>query len=206
MRVAVSEMLHLRWVNDVIRARAPAGPFEPALRVASQLPAPTGGTAVVAESPADPQTIDRFIDLERPSITVDGLYSRILATLQNEEQRQSIRAIMAEGEDHYRTFRFIREWLGRHQPGTYLRPNLTRAPAGHPLQQELQAKYVALLTRLRQGYSQSRLAGAPDVNASRDAMLGVAGIEGAAQQVVDAGFLVVFDPPAAPFAPVDPPV
>ena len=205
MCIAVSEMLHLRWVNDVLRARAPVGPFEPALRVASQLPAAAGGSVVATESPADPQTIDRFIDLERPSISVDGLYSRILATLQNGEQRQAIRAIMAEGEDHYRTFRFIREWLGQHQPAAYLRPNLTRPPAANPLHQQLQAQYVALLGRLRQGYSRTRLAGAPDVNASRDAMLGATGIEGAAQQVVNAGFLVVFDPPAAPFAPIDPP-
>ena len=48
--------------------------------------------------------------------------------------------------------------------------------------------------------------GASDINAARNAMLGTEGLEGAAQAVADAGFLVAFDDISDPkFAPVDHP-
>src|SRR6202022_436368 len=38
MRIAIGEMRHIRAVNDVIRGLSDPGTFDPALRVASQLP------------------------------------------------------------------------------------------------------------------------------------------------------------------------
>src|SRR5262249_24387965 len=123
MRITYNEMRHLRAVNDVLRALDSAAPFVPALRVASEVPGSQPGTLrPVMPRPAIAQALQDFIDLERPSVSVDGLYSRILASLVqfgSDEMQQTIRSIMAEGEDHFETFEFIREWLARHSPADY---------------------------------------------------------------------------------------
>lgn len=208
IRVAASEMRHLRAVNDVLLALTGSVSFTPALRVASKVPGAEPGTfRDVAARPATPQVIQDFIELERPSVSVDGLYARILATLERDgtdEMEQTIRSVMAEGENHFQTFEFIQEWLRLHNPNDYLRaPNLTAPPPGNALHANLQQKYVALLERLNAGYALGIPAGAPDINAARNAMLGNLGIEGAAGAVAAAGFLVVFDQINDPrFAPL----
>jgi hypothetical protein len=114
---------------------------------------------------------------------VDGLYIRILATLERDgtdEQQQSIRTVMAEGGDHFSTFEAIREWLNRHQPAEYLRSTaLAPPPSTEPTHRTLQTKYLALLQGLFRGYQLGGASGAPDVNSARTAMLGADGIEAA---------------------------
>ncbi|HEY9404976.1 MAG TPA: ferritin-like domain-containing protein [Pyrinomonadaceae bacterium] len=216
IRVAASEMRHLRAVNDVLLtlARAdnvPTADFIPALRVAARIPDSQPGTfRDVLARPATPQAIQDFIELERPSVSVDGLYSRILATLedeQNNEMSQTIRSIMAEGENHFETFEFIQEWLGQHSPNQYLLAlDLAPPPADNPLHATLQQRYRALLERLFAGYKLGIPAGAVNINAARQAMLGNGGLEGAAAAVAAAGFLVVFDRVNDPrFEPVNNP-
>lgn len=208
IRVAASEMRHLRAVNDVVLALTGSVGFTPALRVAAQIPGAIPGTFRDVEArAATPQVIQDFIELERPSVSVDGLYARILATLERDgtnDMEQTIRSVMAEGENHFQTFGFIQEWLGAHSPNDYLRaPNLTAPPAGNALHANLQQKYVALLERLNAGYTLGIPAGASDINAARNSMLGNLGIEGAAEAVAAAGFLVVFDQINDPrFAPL----
>jgi hypothetical protein len=141
---------------------------------------------------------------------VDGLYSRILATLEDlgtDEMEQTIRSVMADGESHFETFSFIQEWLRPHDPSLYLRKvNLTKPPAGNALHAKLQQQYRSVLERLFTGYSLGIPAGAPDINGARDAMLGTTGLDGAAEAVASAGFLVVFEPIADPrFQPVSHP-
>jgi hypothetical protein len=152
----------------------------------------------VEARPATPEAIQAFIDIEKPSVSVDGLYSRVLATLEDlgtNEMSQTIRSVMADGESHFETFSFIQEWLSPHDPAVYLRsPTLTKPPAGNALNAALQQAYRNLLERLFQGYSLGIPAGAPDINAARDSMLGPTGLDGAAEAVASAGFLVVFDP------------
>ena len=208
MRIAYGEMRHVRAVNDVLRALDENVVFVPALRVASEVPGPTKGTFLpVVPRPATPEAIQAFINIEQPSDSVDGLYARILATLEDlgtEETMQTIRSVMADGESHFETFKFVQEWLGRHDPADYLRaPNLVAPPAGNALHQSLQQKYRALLEQLFSGYSIGIPAGAPSINDARDAMLGPTGIDGAAEAVAAAGFLVVFDSINDPrFAPI----
>jgi Ferritin-like len=210
IRIAASEMRHLRAVNDVLHALT-VGQFTPALRVAARVPAAVpGGFRDIEPRAATPQAIQDFIDLERPSVSVDGLYSRILATLERDgsaEMRQTIRSIMAEGENHFESFSFIQEWLNRHSPNDYLRKsNLTTPPSGNARHVTLQQRYRDLLERLFSGYTLGIPAGAGDINTARNAMLGSAGIAGAAMAVADAGFLVAFDRIADPrFAPIDHP-
>jgi hypothetical protein len=210
MRVTYGEMRHVRAVNDVLRALDPAA-FVPALGVASQVPAQKPGTfRPVVPSAATPEAIQAFIDIESPSVSVDGLYSRILATLEDlgsDETQQTVRSIMADGESHFETFSFIQEWLDKHSPADYLtNPNAVIAPANNTLHQKLQQEYLALLEGLFNGYTLGIPAGASDINAARNAMLGPAGLDGAAEALAAAGFLVAFDRITdVRFAPVDHP-
>jgi hypothetical protein len=212
LRVAIGEMRHVRAVNDVLAALSPPGTFSPGLAVAAQLPGATAGSLQpVRLRPATQAVIDDFIGLEAPSQSVDGLYSRILATLQltpaTEEQQQTIRTVMAEGEDHWDTFLAVKEWLGRHSEADYLRAaNLQPPPASNPAHQDLQQRYLALLERLHTGYQKGIPSGAADINAARGLMLGPIGLQGALDAVAAAPFLVVFDPIADPrFAAIQPP-
>jgi hypothetical protein len=204
LRIAFGEMRHLRAVNDVLRALG-GGPFRPALNVARTIP---GVADPVAPRPATLSTIDRFIAIERPSAAVDGLYARILATLEisgSDDQEQSVRSIMSEGTDHLRTFLFVREWLGRNQVGSVLRPNLRRRNAANvePEHAALQAGYLAILNDLHAGYAAGLPAGAARMNAARAAMT-APGLDGLARACAAAGLLVEFDPIAdARFAPVN---
>jgi hypothetical protein len=199
MRIAYGEMRHVRAANDVLRALDSDKAFVPALRVASEVPGiPAGTFRPVAPRPATPETIQAFVDIEGPSASVDGLYARILATLEDlgtDEMRQTIRSVMADGESHFETFGFVQEWLGRHQPADYLRKlNLTVPPARNARHRRLQEEYRALLLQLFQGYTLGIPSGAPDINAARDAMLGNGGLNGAAEAVAEGNFLVALDP------------
>jgi hypothetical protein len=211
LRISIGEMRHLRIVNDVLASMRITTPFVPALRVAASVPgAQPGAFRQTQPRPARPDVIEEFIALEQPSRSVDGLYARILATLEQsgtDEQEQTIRSIMSEGEEHFETFKFIQEWLGAHNPNDYLRsPNLAPPPAGNPLHQTLQQRYRTLLQQLFDGYQQGLPAGAASINAARNLMLGAGGIKGAAEAVAQAGFLVVFDAVNDPrFAPIDHP-
>jgi hypothetical protein len=214
MRVTLSEMRHLRAVNDVLASLLGRPAFKPALQVATRTPGGAPGTTKpVTPRALTPAALDDFIAIEAPSISVDGLYARILATLQqrdNPVDAQTIRTVMAEGEDHYRTFRFIKEWLAPHPPASYLRSlNPIRPPAALAEHKLLQQRYLKVLTLLHDGYEQGLPAGASSLNAARDGMLGAQGLDGAAEAIATQNFLVVFDPitPIADprLSPIDPP-
>jgi Ferritin-like len=211
-RVAIGEMRHVRAVNDALAALSAPGQFVPALAVAAQVPGATPGSLrPVQLRPATTEVIDSFIALEAPSQSVDGLYGRILATLETmpgtEPVQETVRTVMAEGEDHWETFLAIKEWLGRHPAADTLRAvDLQPPPAGNAAHQTLQQRYLTLLERLHSGYRQRLPQGASDINTARAAMLGVDGIQGALDAVAAGPFLVVFDPIEDPrFAPIQSP-
>jgi ferritin-like protein len=212
LRVAIGEMRHLRAVNDVIAALSPPGSFKPALAVATQVPDFTAGTFRPVQLRAATQAaLDDFIAIEAPSQSVDGLYGRVLVTLQQmpgtADQQQAIRTVMAEGSDHWETFLFIKEWLGRHPEATYLRAaNLQPPPPGNAAHQAMQQRYVSLLNTLYDGYQKGLPQGATEINDARSAMIGAGGMQGAMEAVASAEFLAVFDPIADPrFAAIPPP-
>jgi hypothetical protein len=218
MRIAIGEMRHTRAVNDVIRGLSDPGAFEPALRVASKLPQQNPGPfRPVKARAATRAVITDFIEIEAQSTGVDGLYNNILATLQfppadvaslvTDEWKQAIRSIIAEGADHFETFRNIQEWLRTHNEPDYLRSQSPpMPPAGNPENAALQAAYVAVLNNLHIGYKKGRFLGSNEINTARSAMVGANGLVARAEAVARRNFLVVFAAPADPrFAPIDPP-
>ena len=208
-RIAIGEMRHVRAVNDLIAGLSPPGAFEPALAVAAEIPlGGPGEYRPLQFRAAEPTTIADFIEIEAPSMSVDGLYARIYATLVagagTEEQVQAVRTLISEGGDHFQTFLFVQEWLGRHTPpSTYLVAGGPADPAGSPQHQALQQRFAGVLAALYNGYKVGIPAGAGTINAARASMLGQTGIEGALDAVAAAGLLVKFDPIADPrFAPI----
>jgi hypothetical protein len=186
-------------VNDVLRLMHGDGRFEPALRIAAKLPSDVAGKwRPLMIRPADRDAINWFIDVERPSVSVDGLYSRILATLNQhgtEEQQHAISSVMAEGEDHFETFEFIREWLKPHEEREYLRGTQMQIPGkDNPSHGELQKAYRELLDDLYLGYARGFPEGAATVNSARNLMVLPAGLRKHAAEIAARGFLVAFDP------------
>nr|WP_284507445.1 ferritin-like domain-containing protein [Caballeronia sp. ATUFL_F1_KS39] len=211
MRIAIGEMQHLRAVNDVLASmsRRAQIAFDPALQVARVLPG-QGGRPWTARA-ATPEAIVSFLALEAPSQSVDGLYARILKTLEangTHDEQQTIAAVIAEGEDHFETFEFIQEWLGRHPIADYLiRTDLAAPPAHNAAHATLQTLYVQTLTHLYNGYTLGLPGGAVDINQARMTMIAqTGGLQPAMQAVADAGFLVAFDVIGDKrFAPLDAP-
>jgi hypothetical protein len=212
-RITFGEMRHLRAVNDVIRGLHRTTRFIPALRVASHLP-PIGGKLPRAVRPdrLTREVLQTFIDIEQPSVSVDGLYARILATLPALGPRahlhERIRSIMADGADHFRTFRFIQEWLAPHEPAQYLRtlnpgPPTKADGAAFQIYSKIGTTYLTMLRALRDAYAVGLPAGAPEINAARVGMLEE--LEPLCLRLVAAGFLVRFETTDPDFASIDPP-
>jgi hypothetical protein len=210
LRITYGEMRHVRAVNDVLRSLDPAG-YEPALCVASQVPNPTiKQFRNVEPHVADQNTIDAFIEIERPSDGVDGLYASILVTLEDmatEEIVQIIRSVIADGETHFETFSYVKEWLHRHPESDYLiNQNATIAPAGNSSHQKLQTQYLNLLEQLYRGYTLGIPSGAANINTARNEMIGPTGLDHAAAILAGEGFLVSFNAISDKrFQPVNPP-
>jgi Ferritin-like len=213
LRVAASEMRHLRAVNGLLfsehEVAGGAGPFAPALGVATVVPEPGGAPG----RPVDfrrltPDVLAYFVQVEAPSKTVDALYGRILATYVRDgqdTQAAAVTQVMAEGADHYATFRTVQEWLARHAGTPYLLA-LRTPVAGEAALATLQQRYEQVLGLLHDGYRVGIPAGAASIAAARTAMLGPGGVEGACADLATAGVLPVFAVPAdARFAAVAPP-
>ena len=198
MRIAISEMRHLRITNDILRAfneRLHAGAsFRPALQIADAFPASGGTAEPVVERRLTPDVLDEFIAIEKPSDSIDGLYARIVVTLENlgfRDLGQALRSVMADGFDHFETFLDVKEWLSHHQPADYLL-NLRQPDPNDPRHRHLQELFLQLMQTLRRGYAAGLPAGADDIARARDLMLGN-GIMSASEALRTAGSLVIFD-------------
>jgi rubrerythrin len=199
MRIAISEMRHLRIVNDVLREINtqfhPGTEFRAALQLASDFPASVEHPQPVAERRLTPAVLEEFIDVEKPSDTLDGLYARIFVTLSNlsfPNLAQMIRSVMADGLDHYETFLDLREWLSGHSPNDYLLSVREPTPddSSH---RRLQDLLLLVLQTLRQGYVLGLPRGGDDIAHARDLMLGN-GLLAACEELRAKGLMVVFDP------------
>jgi rubrerythrin len=199
MRVAISEMRHLRIVNDVLRelnARLHSGvAFRPALQIAADFPSSIEHPRPVAEKRLTPEVLQEFIDVEKPSDSLDGLYANIFVTLGNfsfPNLAQMIRSVMADGLDHYDTFLDVQEWLSHHGPNDYLL-NLRLPAPDDAVHKRLQELLLQVLQTLRRGYAAGLPRGADDIARARDLMLGN-GLLTACEDLRAKGLLVVFEP------------
>jgi hypothetical protein len=143
LMVAVSEMTHLRWVNQMLwlldrHGVRPGGwHYTPIVTWATKIKVADDRPTTLA--PLTPETLDGFIQLERPMGYLTGVYEKCVATLKDEtlypHQIFDIALrIDGEGTEHFRNFLNVKRILSKYPKGKdggypYLRPVvLSRTP------------------------------------------------------------------------------
>ncbi|MFL6452132.1 MAG: ferritin-like domain-containing protein [Bryobacteraceae bacterium] len=163
LAVAVSEMRHLRWVNEILWKLSHEGlikePFVPEFGVAERVPlsGKPGDERDRQLRPLDRKTLEDFISVEEPSGGVDGQYARVLSTLKLPRFGEELglypiaSRIIAEGMQHYTRFRSMRLVLKGYEDPTppYLQPIqvASKTDAAQAL-----SLYASILELLRKGY------------------------------------------------------
>ncbi len=140
LEIAVGEMQHLRWANHILWGLFEAGmipgwKYEPVvLRPALVIPgAGRVPTQAAKLESLTPQTLQLFVDIEEASGYIDGRYSRVTATLRQDQYPTNLYQlasnIVQEGEQHFLRFRDVRLTLGSY--GT----DVNDLPYLHPIRQ-----------------------------------------------------------------------
>jgi hypothetical protein len=189
--IAVSEMRHLRWANQLIWSMEHDGMLtkkvEPSLGIAEQIPIAQdpsrppqlpplpgpGKTRPRELRPLAPATLQDFISVEQPSGFLDGQYARVLATLREPKYRATLEQlaarIVADGIEHFSRFREIQVVLRKHKPTDYLRP-VQPAPGDNPEGQAAMKIYNQILDELRAAYLRGDMEDAAHIARARALM------------------------------------
>ncbi|MEY2228255.1 ferritin-like domain-containing protein [Streptomyces sp. BF23-19] len=131
--VAVDEMRHLRWVNEMLATLGRPLRLEPP-RPDTVIQLQTGRRFEL--KPLTPEQLDWFIAVERPSAVtadpqgIDGMYVKLHETIVHRPElfpeadrlAHLIKLIIDEGNDHYHRFTAVKEHLAELSPDDYLRP------------------------------------------------------------------------------------
>ncbi len=181
---AASEMQHLRWANELLwrlyQEKLVPGNYVPVLTAARDIPQPAKKVRRPLEMRRlEPQTLQDFIDIERPSGAIDGAYARVIATLRSDmrypiQMQQLAERIANDGMGHERQFLDMRAVL-RRMPGesSYLR-ELKRADPGDPTIATAMRHFrnikSELDTAFRSGADRDLPAMGKSLNAARDLM------------------------------------
>jgi Ferritin-like len=160
--IAVSEMRHLRWVNQLLwelehNNLIPAK-IGPVLDVAQKVPGKSGDRDR-ALRPLTAETLDDFIAVEQPSGTLDGQYARVLTTLRDkrtypEALSELAASIIGDGTQHFSRFRQIRVVLQPYfaRNSTAYLVNLTPASKTDSTSKSALDEYAKILAELRAAY------------------------------------------------------
>ncbi len=181
---AANEMQHLRWANELLwrlyQEKLVPGNYEPVLTPARDIPQPVKSVRrPLAMRRLEPQTLEDFIDVERPSGVIDGAYARIITTLRTDrrypiQMQQLAERIANDGMAHERHFLDMRSVL-RRLPGesSYLR-ELTRADPADQTIATAMAHFLNIKSELakafRSGAGRDLAAMGTSLNAARDLM------------------------------------
>ena len=181
--IAVGEMLHLRWANQLLweladRRLIPPGKYGPQLGVAEQIPVSAAAGAAGrprALRPLTRQVLADFVAVEQPSGYIEGQYSRVTATLRQpaypDALYQLASRIVNEGMDHFERFRDIGLVLREYPKDTppYLRA-ITLAGPGDPAVKDALFLYKTIIAELTTAYSTGRVEERAAIIQARDAM------------------------------------
>lgn len=183
LMIAVSEMRHLRWANQVLWELEHAGLIPagtgPALDVAAEVPAGKPPQKRPRELRIlSPETLDDFIAVEAPSGTLDGQYAGVAATLREPpyppSTNQLAQRIIADGVEHYSRFRELNLVLKNYQPADgalpYLRKLTPADPATEPDAKAALEAYRKIIANLAIAYGQGDMEDAGNILEARKAM------------------------------------
>jgi hypothetical protein len=190
--VAVSEMRHLRWANQLIWSLEHAGMLKkkvgPSLGVAQRIPVATdksrppqlphmkgtGETRPAALRPLQPDVLQDFISVEQPSGFLDGQYARVLATLREHKYPETLEQlaarIIADGMEHFSRFREVELVLKKYSNSqTYLR-NITPASTSDASGKAAVDLYHEILSQLETAYATGDMEDASHIAEARSLM------------------------------------
>lgn len=180
--VAVDEMRHLRWVNEIL------GVLDRPVR----LDPPGPDTVIQPQTgrrfelkPLTTEQLDWFIAVEQPSKElnpggIDGMYVRLHHSIlaqsglfpEADRLAHLIKLIIDEGDDHFYRFTSVKDHLAGLTPEIYLRPLRTNPddPLDVRLLELTDLNYAVLLGTLRESLSQGDRAGGVQMEQARRAM------------------------------------
>lgn len=143
LAIAVSEMTHMRWVNQILWTLGRAGfdpdhPYKPVVR---PLPPPLEKALpedlharVRMLRPASPETLEDFVTIERPAEAIDTEYAMLVEYLRQKGFPAGLHELAvridSDGLQHYQRFRSVLASLSRYaaQPLLYLRQIVLAEP------------------------------------------------------------------------------
>jgi hypothetical protein len=191
--VAVSEMRHLRWANQLIWSLEHAGLLSkhvgPSLGVAEEIPAATDSSRPPQLPPLKtihpkmrrrelrplkPDVLKDFIAVEQPSGFLDGQYSRVLATLREKKYPEGLEQLAAriigDGMEHFTRFREVQGVLQKYKkPEEYL-TTVETASAGNPRGDAALQLYGKIIQNLEAGYKKGNMEDAAHIATARGIM------------------------------------
>ncbi len=179
LAIAVSEMRHLRWANQLIwelehaALTTPGKKFGPSLGVAATVPGANGPRPPQLRV-FDKQTMDDFIAVEKPSGTLDGAYARVLATLRQPQYpdaaEQLAERILADGMEHFTRFRQIQRVLAPFMGGNPPQYLQALTPASAAEGEAAVNLYKSIIADLQSAYESGDMEDAARIAAARAAM------------------------------------
>jgi len=181
--IAVGEMQHLRWANQILWKLAQSGmtsSYRPVLYPASHIP-PSGPVKQPIKARLAPLTADTlqlFVHVEQPSGYIDGRYSKVTETLKSspnnypKELYELASRIVTDGEQHFNHFRQLWDITARYDPvnPAYLRADFQMGQEGNHVVDEALSCYQTVLDNLGAAYQLGDAQTASDLIAARDAM------------------------------------
>jgi ferritin-like protein len=192
LRVAIDEMRHFRWVNEMLLELGEHWVLDRATVIGIDFPEQKGFNQPFALVPLTGNQLDWFIKVEKASpnhanpATIDGMYTRILLSIEQgadfaadpakrERLAQFVKMIIDEGVDHYARFVRARNALEGTAERRYLRVTSgpAIAPAGSPariLQEVADGSYAVLLQALDYVFRQDSAQRGALLEAARRAM------------------------------------
>jgi hypothetical protein len=192
LRVAIDEMRHFRWVNEMLLELGEHWVLDRATVIGIDFPEQKGLNQPFVLAPLTGDQLDWFIKVEKASpnhanaATIDGMYTRILLSIEQgtdfdadpakrERLAQFVKMIIDEGVDHYARFVRVKNALDGMGERRYLRvtaePQI--APAGSParvLQEVADGSYAVLLQALDYVFRQDAAQRGALLEAARRAM------------------------------------
>jgi hypothetical protein len=124
--VAVGEMTHLRWANQILWELDRAGFYPPGEHYTPVLvpltkPLNIGGTTIPALQPLTLATLADFVRIERPGGALDTAYARCVATLEQPGYPKHLHELAlridSDGTHHFERFRDVHRTMKAYDNG-----------------------------------------------------------------------------------------
>jgi hypothetical protein len=196
LALAVSEMRHLRWANQIRWELHHAGLLQelsrPVIRAAPSVPTGDGKGRCTCMRPVSLDVLSDFIDAEKPSGSVEGLYAKVFATVRGYYELpylpELVSRIIADGIRHYSRLREVRLILSPHlkdgQSKIVRELHILKGKAADPKQQDCEVADIShedyasvreqceiLKLNLSAAYSTGDMEDAPALAEARTAMV-----------------------------------